>query len=317
MTVGGKRLCRNCGQPLAPQASFCRSCGSRYEEPAADPEPVAAAVTQTLPEPTPHEATAQRPRQAASRPLRAALWVGGAIVLAGAGVAAAILLSSGGGAASTTVISRQGQPAAGGAAVTLSAPAGSLEAGRYVQAGSFKFEADAEAERERLAAAGIEVEVLPSELARQLYPGFQVLLGGPFRSSAAEAQLLRELHRSGVPSAFGRALTPAQRISDPAVVAGGWAGSLERSSSSRPRLDDTLAASLSLSADGQRGSLRIGDCDVVLTLAPSTTAALTYRERSGCDHSGDWQLRPAGDQLLLAQLPAGEDLIVLGTLDRG
>ena len=315
MTVGTKRLCGNCGRPLAPQASFCRSCGSRYEEPTASPEP-ATAATQTLPDPALHEATVSRPRQSAPRPLRAALWLGGAILLAGAGIAVAILLSSGGGTASTTVISRQGRPADSGAAVTLSAPTGSLEAGRYVQAGSFKFEADAEAERERLAAAGIEVEVLPSELTRQLYPGFQVLLGGPFSSAAAEARLLRELHRSGVPSAFGRELVPARRIAAPAVVAGNWSGSLERSSSSRPRLDGSLGASLSFAADGQRGSVRIGDCDVALTLAASTTAALTYHERSGCDQGGDWQLRPAGDQLLVAQLPAGEDLIVLGTLNR-
>jgi sporulation related protein len=323
MTAGAKRRCGNCGQPLAPQASFCRSCGNRYEEPAAYERPAtheepAAAATQTLPDPTLLEPTMPRPRQPTSRPLRAALWLGGAIILAGAGVAVAILLSSGGGSASTTVVSREGQPAAaGGETVTLSPHAGSLEANRYVQAGSFKFQADAEAERERLAAAGIEVEVLPSELARQLYPGFQVLLGGPFSSDAAEAQLLRELHHSGVPSAFGRELTPAAQISDPAVVGGSWTGSLERSSSSRPGLDGPLPASLSFDGDGRHGSLQLGGCDIELTLAPSTTAALTYDERSACDESGDWQMRPAGDQLMLAQLPSGDDLIVLGTLERG
>jgi hypothetical protein len=316
MSAGAKRRCGSCGQPLAARASFCRSCGSRYEEPAAPRQP-AMAPTQQLPEPALPEATAPRPHQPASRPLRAALWVGGAIVLAGAGVAAAILLSSGGDTASTTVISRQGGSAASGAAVTLSPPAGSIDAGRYVQAGSFKFQDDAEAERERLAAAGIAVEVLPSEQAQQLYPGFQVLLGGPFTSGAAETQMLRQLHRSGVPSAFGRELTPAQRITNLAVISGDWTGSLDRSSSSRPGLEATLPATLALSDDGRRGDLQIGGCSVELTLAPSTTAALTYREHSGCDSEGDWQLRPSGDQLMLAQLPNDDDLIVLGALDRG
>ena len=313
MTASAKRRCANCGQPLAPQASFCRACGSRYEEPAAPEEP-AAAMTQALPDPALLEATVPRQRQPSSRPLRAALWLGGAILLAGAGVAAAILLSSGGSSASTTVIS-QGQAAAA-EAVTLSPPAGSLEAGRYVQAGSFKFEADAEIERERLAGEGIEVEVVSSEVAQQFYPGFQVLLGGPFSSATAEAQLLRQLHHNGVPSAFGRELTPAQELSDPAVVAGNWAGSLERSSSSEPGVDGRLEASLSLAADGRRGHLRLGGCDIQLILAPSTTAALTYRERSSCNTSGDWQLRPTSGRLMLAQLAAGDDLIVLGTLDR-
>jgi hypothetical protein len=259
-----------------------------------------------------------RPRQPASRPLRAALWLGGAIVLAGAGVAVAILISSAGSSASTTVISRQAEAdAASAAAVTLSSPAGSLEAGRYIQAGSFKFEADAELERERLAAAGITVEVLPSELAQQFYPGFQVLLGGPFSSPAPEARLLRELHRNGVPSAFGRELTPAQEITDPAVVSGRWTGRLERSSSSEPGVDGNLAANLNLAADGRGGHLQLGGCDIQLILAPSTTAALTYRERSDCDASGDWQMRPSAGRLMLAQLAAGDDLIVLGTLDRG
>lgn len=307
-----ERRCGRCGQPLAPGASFCRSCGARYEEPAAAPPP--------QPSPPPEAAVAATvPRPRPQRSLRAALWLGGAIVLAGAGVAVAILLSAGGGSASTTVISRQSQ---GGTAsetepVTLSAPSGTLEAGRYIQAGSFKFSEDAEAERERLAAAGIAVEVVPSDLAQELYPGFQVLLGGPFSSAAAETQELRQLHRHGVPSAFGRTLRPAQELSSPATVAGAWTGSLERSSSSRPGLDGSLPTSLTLLAGGRRGNLSFGDCSAKLTLAPSTTTVLIYREQSGCDEGGDWQLRLSGEELLLAQLPSDSDLLVLGTLYRG
>ena len=200
---GGSRACPQCGQALAPSAAFCRNCGARYEESTieriATPSPPTAPSTEA--------GTARRRRG----PSGAVVFLAVATVLAAGGIAAALLLSDNGGSSSTTTVVTQSNGTAGeveGGSAEASAP-GSIEAGRYVQAGSFKFVADAERERRRLATAGVSVEVVPSEEAQELYPGFEVLLGGPLRSGSEEALLLKRLHRNGVPSAFARPLTPA------------------------------------------------------------------------------------------------------------
>lgn len=305
---GGSRACPQCGQALAPSAAFCRNCGARYEEPAveqiATPSPPAA--------PSASGGTARGRRG----PSGAVIFLALAIVLAAGGIAAALLLSDDGGSSPTTTVVTQGSDTAGevenGSAAEASAP-GSIEAGRYVQAGSFKFAADAEKERRRLAAAGVDVAVLPSEEAEELYPGFEVLLGGPLRSGSEEALLLKKLHRNGVPSAFARPLTPAPphgRLGD-----GTWTGKLEESSSSHPKLDRTLPVTFVTLDGGTQGRLIFLDinCVAELQAEPSSGSTLRFGRSAGC-FSGSWRVRPVGDNLMLALLPSDNDVIVLGEL---
>jgi len=46
--TGDGRACQRCGEQLAPQAAFCRSCGAKYEAPPPPAEPVADAPTTEL-----------------------------------------------------------------------------------------------------------------------------------------------------------------------------------------------------------------------------------------------------------------------------
>jgi hypothetical protein len=253
-----------------------------------------------------------------TRPSGALIFLEGSIVLAAAGIAAAILLSGNGSSPTTTGVARSGGTSETGGGSTTSAllPSGSIEAGRYVQAGSFTFAADAEKERRRLAAAGIDVEVVPSEEAQELYPGFQVLLGGPLHLGSEEAALLKSLHGSGVPSAFARPLTPALPASPYSKLARGtWTGKLEESSTSHPRLDRTLPVTFVTSANGKEGTLIFLDinCVAELQAEPSTGPALRFGSNSGC-FAGSWQLRPSAGRLMLTLLPPDSDLIVLGEL---
>lgn len=238
-----------------------------------------------------------------------------AIVLAAGGIAAALLLSGNGDSSSATTVITQsgsaGEPEGGSGAETQASE--SIEAGRYVQAGSFKFTADAERERRRLAAAGIDVDVVPSDSARELYPGFQVLLAGPLNSGSEEALFVNRLHRNGVPSAFARPLTPAPAHSD--LGEGTWTGKLEESSSSHPKLDRTLPVTFVTLDGGKEGRLIFLDinCVAALQAEPSAGPAVRFERRSGC-FSGTWQVRPAGSQLMLSLLPPDSDVIVLGEL---
>ena len=151
-----------------------------------------------------------------------------------------------------------------------------------MQAGSFKFLPDAEKERRRLSTAGIDVDVVTSDSAQELYPGFQVLLGGPLQSGSEEAALLKSLHRNGVPSAFARPLTPAPptaRLGD-----GTWTGKLEESSSSHPKLDRTCRSPLSPSEGGKKGILIFLDinCVAEVQAEPSTGPVFRFRRSAGC-----------------------------------
>jgi hypothetical protein len=235
--------------------------------------------------------------------------------VAGGGIAAALLLSDKGGTSpTTTVVTRGG--AAGeveGGPITEASPSGSIEAGRYVQAGSFKFAQDAEKERRRLAAAGVDVEVVSSDSAQELYPGFQVLLGGPLRAASEGALLLKSLHRNGVPSAFARPLTPA--LPHGKLGDGTWTGKLEESSTSHPRLDRTLPVTLTTSEGGKEGLLIFLDinCVAELQAEPSPGPILRFERSSGC-FAGSWQVRPTGRNLMLAFLPPDNDVIILGEL---
>jgi SPOR domain len=309
--AGDGRVCQGCGHSLSGGADFCRRCGTRYEEPpterlaAPPPAPPPAAPTGGAgPE------GAKRPR--ASGPL---IFLAGAIVLAAAAVAAALLLTGNDSSSTTTVLTPGNGASTAGGSSSTSAPlaSGSIEAGRYVQAGSFKFAPDAEKERRRLAGAGIDVDVVPSDSAQELYPGFQVLLGGPLQSGSEESALLKSLHRNGVPSAFARPLTPAPahaRLGD-----GTWTGKLEESSSSRPKLDRTLPLTFVTSEGGKKGMLIFLDisCVAEVEAEPSSGPILKFRRSAGC-FSGSWQVRPAGRKLMLAFLPPDSDVIVLGEL---
>jgi hypothetical protein len=307
--ASGGRHCLSCGQRLAPGAAFCRHCGSRYEEPATPPPPQASSPPK-----------ARR---------RAAIWVAAAVVLLGAGAAAAILIASGGGSSTTTVLVGSDTTAAAdsgdveteagadSAAGPTEGPAvDSVEAGRYVQAGSFKTVSHADEERERLEAAGIDVQVVASDGAEQFYPGFQVLLGGPFEAGSEEASTVKALRRNGVPSAFARGLTPARQIGGPAETAGLWSGTLDRSSGERPGLTGPLPVTLQMNADGRAGILEFedSDCRDDLTLSETTATTLSYTQSQPCTANGDVLVRPAGGQLMLSLLPADTDVLVLGKL---
>ena len=230
-TASGGRVCRRCGHSLPESASFCRNCGARYEKPPATQSAVAR------PAPPPLAPTGDGDHvPARRRPSGPLVFLAVAIMLTVAGIAAALLLSGSGASSTTTVLtSGGGSSRSGGSSPTGITPAGSIEAGRYVQAGTFKFAADAEKERRRLADAGIDVEVVPSEEAQELYPGFQVLLGGPLRTGSAERSLLKKLHHDGVPSAFARPLTPARAAPPYSKLARGtWKGKLKRAAPAAP-----------------------------------------------------------------------------------
>jgi hypothetical protein len=302
---GSGRACASCGQPLAPGAAFCRSCGAPYE-------PAVAAPTMRR--------AGEPPGPGGTRRNRVVLWVAAAIVLAGAGAAAAILVASGGDSSSTTVLVDSGtttetELASGGEGVPS---AGALEGGRYVQAGSFKTTTNAEIERERLVGEGIDVEVVSSNGAQELYPGFQVLLAGPFETGSEEASTVKLLRGNGVPSAFARDLSPALAFGDPADIAGSWSGALDRSSGERPRLNGTLPVSLELDSDGRTGALEFENgCRDELTLSEAGEATLSYTQSRGCAANSDLLVRPAGGQLMLSVLPLDSDTLVLGSLSPG
>ena len=303
----GGRVCQSCGHSLSRSAAFCRNCGARYEEP-----PTEQTATPSPPAVPDAGARAARGRRG---PSGAFVFLAVAIVLAAGGIAAALLLSGGGSSATTTALTQS--PAAGtpeGDSGAEAAPAaGSIEAGRYVQAGSFKFAADAEKERRRLAAVDVDVDVVPSEDAQELYPGFEVLLGGPLASGSEEALLLKRLHRNGVPSAFARPLTPAPphgKLGDRT-----WTGKLEESSSSHPKLDRNLPVTFVTLDGGKQGRLIFLDinCVAELQAEPSAGPTLRFERSSGC-FSGSWQVRPVGGKLMLTFLPPESDAIVLGEL---
>ncbi len=257
--------------------------------------------------------------------------MGIAIVIVGVGVALAILLAGGGGASRTTVlvkgngetVTRTGEdantPVAAGSGGGAPAATGSIPAGRYVQAGSFKTVLHAEEERERLAAAGIEVTVASSDGAAELYPGFQVLLAGPVDEGTPESSIVKDLHRNGVPSAFARNLSPAPQIAGADAAAGRWTGLLERSSGEHPNLDGSLPIVLEIEPDGRSGTLEVErtGCSEDLSLAEAGSATLSYSQGAPCVSGGKVTVRPTQGQLMVSVLPLGSDTLTLGSLTPG
>jgi hypothetical protein len=327
LSAGRGQFCSECGNSLPAAAGFCRSCGARADAEAAavTPEP-AAPVAPPAPEP----ASEGRPR----RRLLALACLG--VALVGAGLVTAFLLGGGDGhssSSSTTVASHAATvPAAPDAAATTtgtsaappstapSSPAsGSIGAGVYVQAGSFRTTAGAEAERLRLEAAGIRVSVVDSDQAEELYPGFQVLLGGPFVGTSERRSMVKRLHRNGVPSAFARPLSPAVAIAGPEDAAGIWIGTLELSGFARPNQDGELQVTLSVDQDGRQASLEIPDrkCSVGLSLLAASELSLSFSQDRNCLGAGNVVMRPEGETISLTLLPPGADAIVVGRLVEG
>lgn len=267
--------------------------------------------------------------EAAAGRSRTALWIGAVIVLVGAGAAIAILLARGGDTSRTTVlVDRAGRTTTvtTEAEVTDSETADdsgtstseAVDAGRYVQAGSFRTVSHAEQERERLAAAGVDVRVISSDVAAELYPGFQVLIGGPFGNSPSQEQsLIRALKDSGV-SAFARDISPASLLNGAGDAAGRWTGTLDRSSDERPKLNGSVPVTLEFDPDGSAGTLEAeGRCSENLTLKEAGPETLVYFQDAPCVSGGQVFVRPAGDELMLAMLPLGTDIFVTGTLSPG
>jgi hypothetical protein len=262
--------------------------------------------------------------QTHSRRNRVAIWVGLAIVVLGAGAALAILLSSGGSSSRTTVVVDSD-----GSTTTETVTAeettdestlpsrpivGAVEAGRYVQAGSFKTDTYSTAERDRLAAEGIDAEVVRSDEVEELYPGFRVLLVGPVESEAEERAVIKALERNGV-SGFARPVSPAKGVSA-GEVAGEWSGALERSSSERPRLNDSLNVTLEMDPDGRSGTLEVPatGCSQTISLADEGETILTYQQGAPCVSGGPLRIRPAAGQLMVTVLPLENDTLVMGSL---
>jgi hypothetical protein len=192
-----------------------------------------------------------------------------------------------------------------------------IEAGRYVQAGSFKTVAHAEEERERLAAAGIGVDVVSSDGAAEFYPGFQVLLAGPVTKPSQEQSVVEALRHNGVPSAFARNLTPAPRATGASEAAGRWTGTLERSSGEHPHLDGSLHVVLEIAPDGETGTLEEGGCTENLTLSESGPATFSYAQTNPCVSGGELFVRPTPGQLMVSLLPLDSDALTLGSLSPG
>lgn len=286
------RTCANCGNRLAEGALFCRACGARHQ-------PETSAATARRPSPP-----SGKPPRGGRRVALAAL----AILVLGAGAAAAIVLGDDDASSSTTVVV-DGTDGRGRAVESVSG-------GRYVQAASFKTFPHAEAERERLAGLGIDVYTLSSDAAQELYPGFQVLVGGPFSDPTEARALLDQLHANGTRDAFVRKLTPALSSGGPGAIAGSWYGSVERVSGERPQLNDTFPTLLTIDPDGRYGSLyfSIAECEVKLTLTMETDAVLGYSQDPSCIGNGLWRIRRGEEGLMLSLLPAGSDVLVLGTL---
>ncbi len=278
-------------------------------------------------------ATAPAPERPSRRHSRLVLACLG-VALVGAGVATAVLLVGGDGksSASTAALSSHAAtvPATPNAAetstgTTSSAPpsaapsspaAGSIGAGVYVQAGSFRTTAGAEAERLRLEAAGILASVVESDQAEELYPGFQVLLGGPFVEATERRSMVKRLHRNGVPSAFARPLSPAVAIAGPEDAAGTWVGTLELSGFARPNRDGRLQVTLQVDPDGRQASLEIPDrnCSVGLSLLAASELSLSFSQDRNCLGAGDVVMRPGGEAISVTLLPPGAKAIVVGRL---
>jgi hypothetical protein len=313
--------------PVAPPAPLLPS----PTPPGAPPtQPISAAAAPPRPTPPPPlpDEPSPKPRRR-GRTIAIAVLV---VLLVGGAAAAAIVLLGGDDSKqteaaprdastvpeTTDVPTRTGEAGSPSEAAAAATTAGTIGAGRYVQAGSFRTVAGAEAERQRLEDDGIRVMVVESDQTQELYPGFQVLLGGPFTSSGPEQAMVRQLHGDAVPSAFGRALSPAAEIAGPEAITGNWTGTLERSGSSNPALDGPLPVTLSAAADGQLATLEFGSlsCEVELALRDATDVSLTYGQEGGCVGGGAWRLRPSGEELSLVLLPPDSEEIVLGILDR-
>lgn len=259
---------------------------------------------------------------------RTALWIGAVIVLVGAGAAIAILLSRGGDASRTTVlvdragrtttVTTEAERTETETVSSVAAPSNAeVDAGLYVQAGSFRTLPGAEEERERLAAAGIEVDVISSDGAAELYPGFQVLFGGPITGSAQERRLLEDLEENGV-DGFARDLSPAPQLGGAGDAAGRWSGELDRTSGERPNLEDTLDVTVEFEPGGSTGTLETADgCSENLSLKKEGPMTLTYSQDTSCVSGGDVFVRPAGDELMVSMLPLGTDIFVTGGLRPG
>ena len=234
---------------------------------------------------------------------RVAVSVAALILVIGGGAAVAILLAGGG--RSTTATTR----VTPGSAIA----AEPIDAGRYVQAGTFQTIAHAGIERRRLLTAGVDAKVVPAGDARQLYPGFQVLVVGPIESPAEEVTTLRRLHRNGVPSAFARRLTPAGEDTDPGSIAGGWAGTLEQTS---PEHNGTLPATMTIADGGSRGVLTVKStgCRARLSLAPGGGPALSYVEEPSCGGVETVWVRRSSEGLMVTLLSPRTNSFALGTL---
>lgn len=296
---GELRSCPACGAPIVSGARFCHSCG----ESAVGPEPVSTSRTRG--------------------PVLALAAFGVCLLVGGMIAGGAYLLSRDDSdeeaVAGPHVTPIGGTTQQGGEDTRIGStdtgtdePEGSsaglspLIPGRYIQAGSFRSPEGAGSEVDRLLAEGIDVKAVPADFATELLPGFQVLLVGPLASDGAERRALRELEDAGV-AGFGRDLTPSEALSGPAMAAGSWSGSLEQSYLRGDRPPKTYRVDLSLSADGEGGTVDYPEqgCRGSLALQEDDGYSFAYAESiesGGCGAGGVWHLRPEGSEITAVRL---------------
>lgn len=244
------------------------------------------------------------------------VFLGVAIVVASTAVALAIIFTRGNDSSVGSAKPQEGN-AASAENAPVASTSGSVEAGRYVQAGSFKAPGDAESERQRLTSLGIETQLIASDQAEELYPGFQVLVVGPIQGRGEEGATVNDLRHHGVPTAFARDLTPAVSNVGYGAAAGDWSGTLEEISSAHPRLNRKLTVIASFESSGRAGQMEVSDlhCRLNLTASGSSGTTLSFNQDPTCLGSGIWRLRPSGSSLMVTLLPPENDLIFLGTLN--
>jgi hypothetical protein len=173
----------------------------------------------------------------------------------------------------------------------------SFIAGDYVQLGSFRRRSAAETLARRMASkAGIDAQVIASDDAAELVPGFFVVLAGPV--DAAEGRRLAHAARDGgVQDGFVRALRPDSATAAPADLAGSaFSADLRQVSAKTPSLNKHIPTTLTFSGGGRGGNVAYGVplCSGTLTFLDANGPVLRYREHitSGtCTDDGTWTLR--------------------------
>jgi hypothetical protein len=194
-----------------------------------------------------------------------------------------------------------------------------LEAGDYLQLGSFRGDG-ATVEAARLTEHGIDAYVVDSDGVAELLPGFKVVVAGPLAGAAERRRVLRAGDRAGI-GPLDRTMTPLTVAPVPADIAGTYDGALDRTPP-QPGPERTIDATFSFAADGRSGSVSYTSprCSSELTFAETDRGTLTYDETvtaGRCADGGTWSVKPNGGELRAIWTEPGSDYFVSGDLISG